>query len=43
MKYVPQNIASAWHPVAGLAIACVLPLFYGVTSAGLRSPRPEGP
>ncbi|HTX26311.1 MAG TPA: TMEM175 family protein [Streptosporangiaceae bacterium] len=41
--YAVSGLYAIWHPVAGLAIACVLPLFYGVTSAGLRSPRPEGP
>jgi uncharacterized membrane protein len=41
--YAVSGLSAFWYPVAGLAIACVLPLFYGVTSAGLRSPGPEGP
>jgi uncharacterized membrane protein len=38
--YALSGSCAIWYPVAGLAIACVLPVFYGVTSAGLRSPGP---
>jgi uncharacterized membrane protein len=41
--YAVSGLCAIWYPVAGLAIACILPVFYGVTSAGLRSPRPRGP
>ena len=34
--YAASGLCAIWYPVAGLAIACVLPVFYGVTSAGLR-------
>jgi uncharacterized membrane protein len=37
--YAASGVCALWYPVAGLAIACVLPVFYGVTSAGLRSPE----
>ena len=40
--YAISGLCAIWYPVAGLAIVCVLPVFYGVTSAGLRSPEPEG-
>jgi uncharacterized membrane protein len=36
--YVLSGLCAVWYPVAGLTIACVLPVFYGLTSAGLRSP-----
>jgi hypothetical protein len=35
-------LCAVWYPVAGLTIACVLPVFYGITSAGLRSTVPRG-
>jgi hypothetical protein len=40
--YAGSGLCTIWYPVAGLAMACVLPVFYGVTSAGLRSPEPKG-
>lgn len=36
--YVISGLCAAWFPVAGLVIACALPVFYGITSAGLRPP-----
>jgi uncharacterized membrane protein len=41
--YALSGLCSIWYPAAGLVIACVLPVFYGVTSAGLHSPGPGGP
>jgi uncharacterized membrane protein len=32
--YALSAVAAVWYPVAGLVIACVLPVFYGVTSTG---------
>jgi uncharacterized membrane protein len=32
--YALSAVVAVWYPVAGLVIACVLPLFYGVTSTG---------
>jgi uncharacterized membrane protein len=34
--YAVCALCAAWDPVAGLIIACVLPVFYGVTSTGWR-------
>jgi uncharacterized membrane protein len=34
--YAVSALCAAWYPVAGLIIACVLPVFYGITSAGWR-------
>jgi uncharacterized membrane protein len=31
-------LAAVWYPVAGLVIACMLPVFYGMTSTGWRFP-----
>jgi uncharacterized membrane protein len=39
--YALSAVVAAWSPVAGLVIACVLPLFYGMTSTGWRFPRSE--
>jgi uncharacterized membrane protein len=36
--YAISGLCAAWSPVAGLIIACALPVFYGITSAGLRPP-----
>ncbi len=36
--YALSAVVAAWYPAAGLAIACVLPVFYGLTSSGWRSP-----
>jgi uncharacterized membrane protein len=36
--YAVSGLCALWNPVAGLAIACVLPVFYAVTSTGLRWP-----
>jgi uncharacterized membrane protein len=41
--YAVSGLCAIWYPLAGLAIACVLPVFYGVTSAGLRSPGTREP
>lgn len=35
--YALSALAAVWYPAAGLAIACVLPVFYGLTSTGWRS------
>ena len=40
--YAASGLCAVWYPVAGLAIACVLPVFYGATSAGVHSPEPRG-
>ncbi len=37
--YALSALAAAWYPAAGLAIACILPVFYGLTSTGWRFPR----
>jgi uncharacterized membrane protein len=34
--YGLSALAAAWSPVAGLVIACILPVFYGMTSTGWR-------
>jgi uncharacterized membrane protein len=34
--YALSALVAAWSPVAGLVIACVLPVFYGMTSTGWR-------
>jgi uncharacterized membrane protein len=36
--YAIAGVCAAWFPAAGLVIVCALPVFYGVTSAGLRPP-----
>jgi uncharacterized membrane protein len=44
--YALSALVAAWFPVAGLVIACVLPVFYGMTSTGWRFPgsaSPPGP
>ena len=44
--YGLSALAAAWYPVAGLVVACVLPVFYGMTSTGWRFPGsapPSGP
>jgi hypothetical protein len=41
--YAVSGLCAIWYPVAGLAVLCALPVFYGVTSAGLRSPGPREP
>jgi uncharacterized membrane protein len=41
--YAASGLCAILYPVAGLAIACLLPVFYGVTSAGLRLPGRRGP
>jgi uncharacterized membrane protein len=38
-SYAVAALAAVWYPVAGLIIICALPVFYGVTSAGLALPR----
>jgi len=40
--YAVSGLCAAWYPVAGLGVACVLPVFYGVTSAGLGSSASGG-
>ena len=40
--YAISALCAVWYPVAGLTIACVLPVFYGITSAGLRSTAVRG-
>jgi len=37
-SYAVAGLAAVWYPVAGLAVICVLPVFYGATSAGWRLP-----
>jgi len=37
--YALSAVVVAWSPVAALVIACVLPVFYGMTSTGWRFPR----
>jgi uncharacterized membrane protein len=36
--YALSALAALWHPVAGLVIVCILPVFYGLTSTGWRGP-----
>jgi uncharacterized membrane protein len=36
--YAVSGLAALWYPVAGLVIVCILPVFYGLTSGGWRSP-----
>ena len=36
--YALSAMAALWYPIAGLVIACILPVFYGVTSTGWRFP-----
>jgi uncharacterized membrane protein len=43
MSYAVAALSALWYPVAGLIIICALPVFYGVTSAGWRSPGPATP
>jgi uncharacterized membrane protein len=35
-SYVVAGLAAFWYPVVGLVVICVLPVFYGATSAGWR-------
>lgn len=35
-SYAVAGLAAVWYPVAGLVVICVLPVFYGATSAGWR-------
>jgi uncharacterized membrane protein len=35
-SYAVAGLAAVWYPVAGLVVLCVLPMFYGATSAGWR-------
>jgi hypothetical protein len=37
--YLVAALVALWQPVAGLVIACVLPVFYGVTSEGWSPSR----
>ena len=39
--YALSALAAVWYPVAGLVIACILPVFYGLTSSGWRWPGSE--
>jgi uncharacterized membrane protein len=32
--YALSAVIAVWYPLAGLVVACVLPVFYGVTSSG---------
>jgi uncharacterized membrane protein len=41
--YALSALVAAWYPVAGLVIACILPVFYGMTSTGWRFPGPAPP
>jgi uncharacterized membrane protein len=34
--YAAAGLSAIWSPVAGLAILCALPTFYGITSTGWR-------
>jgi uncharacterized membrane protein len=36
--YALSAVVAVWFPVAGLVIACILPVFYGLTSTGWRFP-----
>jgi uncharacterized membrane protein len=38
LLYAASGLVALWLPVAGLAIACTLPVFYAITNAGLRPP-----
>ena len=40
--YAISAFCAVWYPLAGLTIACVLPVFYGITSAGRRSAALRG-
>jgi len=42
-SYTVAALSAVWSPVAGLIIICALPVFYGVTSTGWRSPGPAAP
>jgi len=37
LLYAASGLCALRYPAAGLAIACILPVFYSVTSAGMRS------
>jgi uncharacterized membrane protein len=39
-SYAAAALSAVWYPVAGLVVVCLLPVFYGVTSAGWR-PAPS--
>ena len=41
--YALSAVAAVWSPVAGLVIICILPVFYGMTSAGWRFPGSAPP
>ena len=41
--YALSAVVAVWFPAAGLVIACTLPVFYGLTSTGWRSPRSAPP
>jgi uncharacterized membrane protein len=41
--YALSALAALWYSVAGLVIACILPVFYGVTSTGRRFPGSAPP
>ena len=41
--YALSALAAVWYPVAGLVIACILPVFYGMTSTGWRLPGSAHP
>jgi uncharacterized membrane protein len=36
--YALSVLVALWSPVAGLVVACILPVFYGMTSTGWRFP-----
>lgn len=40
MLYALSAVVAVWLPAAGLVIACMLPVFYGLTSTGWRSHNP---
>ena len=41
--YALSALAAVWYPAAGLIIACILPVFYGMTSTGWRFPGSAPP
>jgi uncharacterized membrane protein len=41
--YGLSAVAAVWYPAAGLVIACLLPVFYGITSTGWRFPGSAEP
>ena len=43
LAYALVALAASTHPVAGLVVSCLLPIFYAVTSDGIRSRRLREP